>query len=355
MPLPTFFKNKKIFLTGHTGFKGSWLLQMLYLMGAEVKGYSLLPENDDDLFYQIGGEKRCYSSVIADIRDRHLLRGEIIRFEPDAIIHLAAQPLVRRSYEQPVETFDVNVMGTINVLEAMRDLEKPCAGIMITTDKVYENNENGQAFKESDKLGGHDPYSSSKAAAEIAIASYRKSYFAAQDYAKHHKSIVAMRAGNVIGGGDYSEDRIIPDIVRAIKRRTPVKLRNPKAVRPWQHVIEPLAVYLQVAEKMMKGEGAELLPAYNIGPDASDVLDVETVTKKFIQYYGDGKYEAASNPLNPHEAGTLILDNAAIKTDLGWQPKFNADEAIRLTANWYSDKERSAGEKIEEQVRGYYE
>lgn len=355
MPLPTFFKNKKIFLTGHTGFKGSWLLQMLYQMGAEVKGYALEPENEDDLFCQIEGDQLCYSSVIGDIRDAHLLRGEIIRFEPEIIIHLAAQPLVRRSYEQPVTTFDTNVMGTINVLEALRELKNPCAGIMITTDKVYVNNESGQAFKESDKLGGHDPYSSSKAAAEIAIESYRKSYFSPETFRKHQKSVVAMRAGNVIGGGDYAEDRIIPDIVRSIKRGEEVQLRNPKAVRPWQHVIEPLAAYLLVAEKSLSAEAVNLLPAYNIGPDASDVLDVETVTKMFIQDYGAGKYKVASNPQNPHEAGTLILDNAAIKRDLGWQPKFNAAQAIRMTADWYARKEKPAREKIKEQVSLYYQ
>lgn len=354
MALPAFFKDKKIFLTGHTGFKGSWLLQMLYLMGAKVKGFALAPENDDDLYHQLNGEQLCYQSVIADIRNAHLLQGEIIRFEPDLIIHLAAQPLVRRSYENPVETFDVNVMGTINVLEAMRGLEKPCTGVMITTDKVYENNENGHAFLESDKLGGHDPYSSSKAAAEIAIASYRKSYFSPESFKQHQKNLVAMRAGNVIGGGDYAEDRIIPDIVRSIRREETVKLRNPKAVRPWQHVLEPLAAYLMIAEKMMSGGGANLLPAYNIGPDVADVLTVESVTQKFIHYFGSGKYEVHQDATNPHEAGTLMLDNSAIKQDLNWLPRYNAEEAIKLTANWYAEKEQNATEKTTQQIINFY-
>lgn len=354
MALPAFFKNKKIFLTGHTGFKGSWLLQMLHLMGAEVKGYALAPENDDDLYRQLDGEKLCYQSVIADIRDAHLLKGEIIRFEPDLIIHLAAQPLVRRSYESPVETFEVNVMGTINVLEALRGLEKACTCVLITTDKVYENNETGKAFCESDKLGGHDPYSSSKAAAEIAIASYRKSYFSPENFEQHQKNLVAMRAGNVIGGGDYAEDRIIPDIVRSIRRGETVKLRNPKAVRPWQHVLEPLNAYLMMAERLMSGRGGGLLPAYNIGPEATDVLTVESVTQKFIQYFGAGKFEADQSTENPHEAGTLMLDNSAIKQDLSWQPRYNADEAIQLTAEWYAEKEQNAIEKTTQQIFNFY-
>lgn len=354
MIAPDFFKGKKVFLTGHTGFKGSWLLHMLYLLSAEVKGYALAPENNGDLYNQMNGDQMCYSSVIADIRDQHTLMGEIIRFEPDIIIHLAAQPLVRKSYSLPVETFDTNVMGTINVLEAMRGLKNPCAGIMITTDKVYENSETGKAFKESDKLGGHDPYSSSKAAAEIAIASYRKSYFAPTDFAQHQKSVIALRAGNVIGGGDYSEDRIIPDIYRAILNEETVKLRNPAAVRPWQHVLEPLGVYLELAQVLFMNGPENLLPAYNIGPDAQDMLTVETVTRKFIQYYGAGHYEVAQDAQNLHEAGTLLLDNSALQKDLGWRPKYHADEAIRLTAEWYADKEQDARQKMQQQIKAFW-
>jgi len=350
--LDSIFKNKKVFLTGHTGFKGAWLLQILHYLGADVKGYSLAPENDNDLYNQINGDKLCYASVIGDIRDEHLLKGELIRFQPDFVFHLAAQSLVRKSYEYPVDTFGVNVMGTINVLEAMRSLDKPCVGVMITTDKVYENNEQGIAFKEEDKLGGYDPYSASKAATEIAISSYRNSFFHPEKYSTHQKSIAAMRAGNVIGGGDYAADRIIPDIVRSIEREIPVVLRNPKAVRPWQHVIEPLFAYLQLAARMTT-EPIKFATAYNIGPEKADVLDVETVTKTFINSFGKGSYEIQQTNTQLHEAHLLTLDNHKIKAELGWQPKYNAQQAIALTADWYANREHPANEKCMQQIQAY--
>jgi CDP-glucose 4,6-dehydratase len=346
------FKNKKVFLTGHTGFKGAWLLQILHHLGADVKGYSLAPEQENDLYNQIDGDKLCYASVIGDVLDNHLLKGELIRFEPDYVFHLAAQSLVRRSYQQPVDTFAVNVMGTVNVLDAIHSLEKPCIGIMVTTDKVYENNEAGTAFKEDEKLGGYDPYSASKAAAEIAISSYRNSFFNPLKYDDHHKAIASVRAGNVIGGGDYSADRIIPDIVRSISRDEDVVLRNPKAVRPWQHILEPLFAYLSLAEKLTH-DPVKLATAYNIGPDKDDVLDVETVTRKFIQYYGKGNYRIENDGQQPHEAQLLMLDNNRIKEIIGLQPKYNADQAIQLTAEWYANKELTAHEKCMEQIRNY--
>lgn len=346
------FQGKKIFLTGHTGFKGAWLLQLLHHLGANVKGYALAPENDDDLYHQVNGDQLCYASVTGNILDAHLLQGEIIRFEPDFVFHLAAQSLVRRSYRQPADTFAVNTMGTVNVLEAMRALEKPCVGLMVTTDKVYENRETGAAFKEDEKLGGHDPYSASKAAAEIAIASYRNSFFPPAAYDSHLKSIASVRAGNVIGGGDYASDRIIPDIVRAVERGEKVTLRHPKAIRPWQHVLEPLVAYLALAAKMYEhpGQGAE---AYNIGPDQEDVLDVETVTRMFIGYYGSGRYEIAPHPAPLHEAQTLLLDNTKIKRALGWQPRLNAAQALQWTAAWYADKDHTASEKTLQQISDY--
>jgi CDP-glucose 4,6-dehydratase len=346
------FKNKRVFLTGHTGFKGAWLLQILHHLGADVKGYSLAPEQENDLYNQVNGDKLCYASVTGDVLDSHLLKGEMIRFQPDYVFHLAAQALVRRSYQQPVDTFAVNVMGTVNVLDAMRSLEQPCVGIMVTTDKVYENNETGTAFKEDEKLGGYDPYSASKAAAEIAISSYRNSFFNPAQFEQHHKAIASVRAGNVIGGGDYSADRIIPDIVRSISREEDVVLRNPKAVRPWQHVLEPLFAYLELAAKMT-ADPQQYATAYNIGPDVNDVLDVETVTKKFIQYYGKGNYRVAQDAHQPHEAKLLMLDNNRIKTAIGQQPKYNADEAIRLTAEWYANKELTASEKCAQQIEEY--
>jgi CDP-glucose 4,6-dehydratase len=346
------FKGKRVFLTGHTGFKGSWLLQILNQLGAVVKGYALAPENENDLYNQIQGDDLCYASVIADLNDIHLLKGEMIRFEPDFVFHLAAQPLVRYSYEHPARTFETNVMGTINVLEAMRGLQNPCVGIMVTTDKVYENNEHGTAFLEDEKLGGHDPYSASKAACEIAIASYRYSFFNPAKYDEHHKSIASVRAGNVIGGGDFAADRIIPDIVRAIEHNEPVILRNPQSVRPWQHVLEPLFVYLQLAEKMVH-QPKEFATAFNIGPEKTDVLTVETVTQKFIQSFGKGSYNIEQNDKHPHEANLLMLDNSKIKAALDWTPRYNAEQAIQLTADWYANKEQNAAEKCLNQIDQY--
>ena len=341
-----------MFLTGHTGFKGAWLLQLLQQMGADVKGYSLAPEHEKDLYHQINGDNLCYASVTGDILDAHLLKGELIRFEPDFVFHLAAQSLVRRSYQSPADTFAVNVMGTINVLEALRGLEKPCVAIMVTTDKVYENNETGAAFIEEDKLGGHDPYSGSKAATEIAVASYRHSFFHPDKYEQHQKSIAVVRAGNVIGGGDYAEDRIIPDIVRSIEREEAVVLRNPRAVRPWQHVLEPLVAYLQLAAQM-KAHPVTLATAFNIGPDKEDVLDVETVTRKFIAAYGKGEYRVERSEHQPHEANLLLLDNHKIKTTLGQQPKLDAERAISMTAEWYANKQQTASEKCHYQINQY--
>ncbi len=346
------FKNKKVFLTGHTGFKGAWLLELLHTLGAVVKGYALAPENPNDLYHQINGDELCYTSVIADIRNATLLQGELIRFEPDFVFHLAAQPLVRRSYDEPVYTFDVNVMGTINVLESLRHLNKKCVGIMITTDKVYENNETGIPFKEDDKLGGHDPYSASKAAAEVAISSYCKSYFPTNQYQEHQKSIASLRAGNVIGGGDYAQDRIIPDIVRAIEFDEAVKIRNPKAVRPWQHVLEPLVSYLKLAA-LMEQEPTQHGGAYNIGPDINDVKEVLDVAKLFIQYFGKGTYEIIENNQAPHEAHLLTLDNSKINNTLQAKPKWNAEIAIQNTAKWYANSDMPAHQKCVQQIENY--
>lgn len=345
------FKNKKVFLTGHTGFKGAWMLQILQQLGAEVKGYALAPENEQDLYNQIDGDQFCYTSIIGDIRDQQKIMAEIVRFEPDFIFHFAAQALVRKSYEIPVETFETNVNGTIHILEAMRHLKQPCVAVMITTDKVYLNNETGAPFKESDPLGGYDPYSASKAACEIAIQSYRNSYFHPERYAQHQKSIVAMRAGNVIGGGDYASDRIIPDIVTAIQRLEPVTLRNPKAIRPWQHVLEPLFAYLSMAAHLHQ-DPTRYAPAYNIGPEISDALDVTTVTQTFIDAFGKGSYivDANYDPTILHEAKLLLLDNQLIKKDINWQPKYTATQAIQMTADWYANKQQTAAEKCKSQI-----
>ena len=242
-------KNKKVFLTGHTGFKGAWLTFMLHQMGAEVMGYSLSPNTNPSLFEVLHGENLCHS-VIGDIRDTEHLHKCMTNFQPDIVFHLAAQPIVRTSYQIPAETFEVNAIGTANVLDGIRLLDNPCVGVMITTDKVYQNNETGQAYKEDDRFGGYDPYSASKACAELVIESYRKSFFNPADYGKHQKAIASARAGNVIGGGDWAADRLIPDIVRALSKGEAVQIRNPKAVRPWQHVLEPLSGYILLAQKL---------------------------------------------------------------------------------------------------------
>lgn len=344
------FSGKRVFLTGHTGFKGAWMLQVLHGLGAEVAGFSLAPEHPEDLFNAIDGNRLCYS-IIGDVRDEVSLRKEILQFRPDFIFHLAAQALVRRSYRDPVGTFAANAIGTAHVLEVMRGLEKPCIGVMITTDKVYENPERGEAFREDDKLGGYDPYSASKAAAEIVIESYRRSFFHPQKWEEHRKPIASMRAGNVIGGGDFSEDRLIPDIVRAIQKGEPVVLRNPGSVRPWQHVLEPVFAYLLLAQKMSE-DGIRYNTAYNIGPERADERTVAQVTNTFYEAFGmmpafDIKPDEAL-----HEAGLLMLDNSKIKKELCWRPKLNAEEAIRWTAQWYADSRGAAG-KCREQIARY--
>ncbi|MDL2296778.1 CDP-glucose 4,6-dehydratase [Bacteroidales bacterium OttesenSCG-928-B11] len=327
------YKNKRVFVTGHTGFKGSWLITMLNHLGAEVMGYALAPHTVPSLYTVVNGDTHC-NSVIADIRDKELLREKIIEFQPDFIFHLAAQPLVRESYLIPNETFEVNAVGTANVLDAIRELEKPCIGIMITTDKVYQNNETGQAYKETDPLGGYDPYSASKACAELIIDSYRKSFFHPQDYANHRKSIASARAGNVIGGGDWATDRLIPDIVRALAENHPVSIRNPKAVRPWQHVLEPLSGYLTLGVRMAQ-DPVKYAEAFNFGPHPADVLTVKEMADMALKIWGKGEVVFPAQNNQPHEAGLLSLDITKAETILEWHPKFDAKQALEHTLEWY--------------------
>jgi CDP-glucose 4,6-dehydratase len=353
--LESIFKGKRVFLTGHTGFKGAWLLQILHWLGADVKGYALPPENGSDLYHRIHGDELCYASVNGDLRDLHQLKGEMVRFEPHFVFHLAAQSLVRRSYEYPVDTFAVNAMGTVHVLEAMRALQHPCVGLMITTDKVYENPERGVPFTEEDKLGGYDPYSASKAAAEIVVSSYTRSFFHPDQYAKHEKTIASVRAGNVIGGGDFAEDRIVPDIVRALDRGEQVRLRNPQSVRPWQHVLEPLGAYLTLAAKMSE-DPLRYTGAYNFGPELNDEKTVEELTQIFLSAYGrEGFYRIEQDTTARHEARLLLLDSSKAKNLLGWTPKLNAAAAICWTAEWYADKVNSALEKCLTQISRYFD
>jgi CDP-glucose 4,6-dehydratase len=327
------YKGKKVFLTGHTGFKGAWMLKTLSLLGAEIKGYALEPQTPNDLFYLIEGDKLC-ESVIADLRDKKRLESEIVDFQPDFIFHLAAQPLVRLSYEIPAETFEVNVIGTANVLDGVKLLQKKCSVVLITTDKVYHNNEWEYPYRENDRLGGYDPYSASKACAELLIDSYRNSFFNTKNYDRHLKGIAVARAGNVIGGGDWSKDRLIPDIVRSLMANKPVVIRNPNAVRPWQHVLEPVVGYLSLGMHLEK-QPINFAQAYNFGPQSEDALSVEKMIQLSIAIWGSGEYKIEKESNQPHEAGLLKLDISKVKSDLDWAPKMSSQKTLDLTLNWY--------------------
>lgn len=329
------YNGKKVFLTGHTGFKGAWMLKTLSLLGAEVKGYALEPNTKDDLFHLIDGNSIC-DSVIADLRDKIRLEKEILDFQPDFIFHLAAQPLVRLSYDIPAETFEVNVIGTANVLDGVRLLKNKCDVVLITTDKVYHNNEWIYPYREKDRLGGYDPYSASKACAELLIDSYRNSFFNSKAYNTHKKAIAVARAGNVIGGGDWSKDRLIPDVAKAFAIEEPVVIRNPNSVRPWQHVLEPVVGYLLLGANLAE-KPLQFNQAYNFGPHLSDALSVEEMLKLTIKSWGKGDYIIESDETQPHEAGLLKLDISKSISELKWQPKMNAEKAVSMTMDWYRE------------------
>ena len=349
--LVSIFKNKRVFITGHTGFKGSWMTKWLSMLDAEVKGYALATENDFDLFYPAEIES-CCKSIIANVLDLEKLELEIHNFEPDFVFHLAAQPLVRLSYDIPIDTFNVNIMGTAHVLEAIRGLNKPVIAVIITTDKVYENIEQDYCYKESDRLGGYDPYSASKAAAELVISSYRNSFFNNSEYNTHNKSIASARAGNVIGGGDWAKDRILPDIVRALNSSQEVVVRNPKAVRPWQHVLEPLSGYLQLAAQMSKNP-IQYNSSWNFGPHPDDTFTVEDLVKISIEKWGAGSYKFPNQIDAPHEAGLLKLDIEKSLKELSWQPKLNSKQAIEWSLDFY--KSNDPKNYIEKQIKEYQE
>jgi len=345
------YKNKRVLVTGHTGFKGSWLLKLLHHLGAEVAGYALEPNTTPNLFAAVGGEKCCHS-VIGDIRDTQKLHKTIYDFQPDFVFHLAAQPIVRTSYQIPAETFDVNAVGTAYVLDGIRLLEKPCMGVMITTDKVYQNNETGQTYKEDDRLGGYDPYSASKACAELVIDSYRKSFFNPEQYNKHKKAIASARAGNVIGGGDWAADRLVPDIVRALSENKTIQIRNPKAIRPWQHVLEPLSGYLTLGA-LMTLEPTLYSDEYNFGPNPHDELMVKEMTEMALKIWGSGNIEFPVLENQPHEAGLLSLDISKAEKKLHWKPKWNAEQALAATLEWY--KKYYSGEEMNTITRNQME
>ncbi len=330
--LANIYRGKRVFLTGHTGFKGSWLAEWLLKLGAEVHGYSLEPVTSPSLFHQLGLTSRLHHQV-GDVRNFEVLQKSIVSFQPDFIFHLAAQPLVRYSYQQPLNTYETNVMGTLHVLEALRSLQQQqpshrIVGVMVTTDKCYENVENGKAYHESHALGGHDPYSSSKAMAEIGTAAYRRSYFS--NASSIH--IATARAGNVIGGGDWAHDRIVPDVIRALEKEAAVLVRNPSAVRPWQHVLEPLAGYLLLGAKLT--QDPKLAGAFNFGPLLEENYSVADVVDEMLQHW-PGSWRDASDPTAPHEALHLSLSIKKAMDILGWYPVWNFKETIARTVQWY--------------------
>jgi CDP-glucose 4,6-dehydratase len=349
--LKDLYTGKKVFVTGHTGFKGAWLLIILQELGAMVKGYALSPEYENGLFDTIQPLPGL-QSVIADIRDKDRLQKEIEVFQPDYIFHLAAQPLVRRSYQIPAETFEVNVTGTANLLEAVHALKKTCSVVIITTDKVYENKEQHILYNEEDRLGGYDPYSASKACAELVVSSFRNSFFNPTTFNAHHKAIASARAGNVIGGGDWSADRIIPDIIRSLEKNNIIEIRNPAAIRPWQHVLEPLTGYLLLAA-LLSRDYIKYSKAFNFGPHPDDHLPVKSFVEKAIEAWGSGAWKDISDKTQPHEAGLLKLDIALAKKELDWHPKLKADHAIQWTIDWYRQPQNAKAEFTLQQIKTY--
>lgn len=323
-------------------------MAILSKAGAIVKGYALAAEHKNGIYDTIKGDALC-ESVINDIRQREKLESEILKFQPDFIFHLAAQPLVRASYEKPSETFEVNVLGTSYLLETLRKLEKKCITVIITTDKVYENKETGIAYKESDRLGGFDPYSTSKACAELVTASFKKSFFSAETAAVHRQEIATVRAGNVIGGGDFSKDRIIPDLIHSLKKDETLKIRNPNSIRPWQHVLEPLVGYLQLG-LLMEKDSLAYSPSYNFGPEENDHLPVVDLVKEAIAVWGSGNWEILKQDYL-HEAGILKLDISLAKKELKWKPRFSSKEAIQQTIEWY--RSENPGELTFTQIENY--
>ena len=329
-----FYKGKKVLVTGHTGFKGSWLSIWLHKLGAEVVGVGLDPYSAKDNYVLSGIGSKIKADIRADIRDLHRMKEIFAECQPEIVFHLAAQPLVRLSYEKPVETYATNVMGTINILEAIRATDSVKVGVMITTDKCYDNKEQLRGYKEDDPFGGYDPYSSSKGACEVAIQSWRRSFFNPGQFEKHGKSIASVRAGNVIGGGDWSLDRIIPDCIRALEAGKPIDIRSPKSVRPWEHVLEPLSGYMLLAQKMWEYP-TEYCEGWNFGPEAASVSTVWEVASELVKNFGKGELKDSSDPNAVHEAKLLMLDITKAKTRLGWKPRFNMHQCLELVADWY--------------------
>lgn len=329
---PDFFRRRKVLITGHTGFKGSWLSILLHHLGADVYGYSLEPPTEPSLF-KLAGVDELVKTTIADIRNHEKLLETIRTIMPEIIIHMAAQPLVKESYRFPRETYEINVMGTINLFEAVRQTGGVRAILNVTTDKCYENKEWPWGYREIEPLGGFDPYSNSKACSELVTSAFRSSYFNPADYAEHGVAVASARAGNVIGGGDWAADRLVPDFFRAIMKNEKVKIRSPYAIRPWQHVLEPLTGYLALCEKLCN-EGPAFAEGWNFGADELDVRNVEWVMKKICDLWGENAaFEIDKSP-QPHEATYLRLDCSKAKSRLEWKPCWTVEKALEKTVEW---------------------
>ncbi|WP_217695355.1 CDP-glucose 4,6-dehydratase [Belliella pelovolcani] len=338
---PSFWKGRRVFLTGHTGFKGSWLSLWLHQMGAIVKGFALEPNTNPSLF-EVAKVNELLDSQFGDIRDISIIKKSMVDFNPDVLIHMAAQPLVRLSYHEPVNTYMTNVMGTVNVLESARSCKNLKAIVSVTTDKCYENKEWAWGYRENEPMGGHDPYSSSKGCVELVTAAYRSSFFNTNDTA----NLASARAGNVIGGGDWAEDRLIPDILKAFEKQEPVIIRNPLATRPWQHVLEPLSGYLVLAQQLYN-KGKEFAEPWNFGPKDEDCQSVGWILDKMVAKWGEGASWELDEKNNPHEAGYLKLDCSKAAMKLNWHPRWNLEYTLDSIINWHHSW--LSGKNIQEQ------
>ncbi|PLZ00559.1 CDP-glucose 4,6-dehydratase [Burkholderia sp. WAC0059] len=332
-----FWQGRRVFLTGHTGFKGGWTSLWLASMGAKVAGYALQPATQPNLFEAADVGGIVEQNHFADIRDYEHLASAMSGFKPDIVIHMAAQPLVRYSYLSPVETYATNVMGTVHVLEAIRRCDTVRAAVMVTSDKCYQNNEWPWGYRENEPMGGYDPYSNSKGCAELVTSAYRQSFFPAERYADHGVAVASGRAGNVIGGGDWSEDRLIPDAIRAFQANAPLLIRNPGATRPWQHVLEPVSGYLVLAQALST-QGTAFNGGWNFGPGDDDARSVRDVVELVIEKWGDKARWQQDGAEQPHEANFLKLDCSKAKQQLGWTPKWNLPTAIQATVAWHREK-----------------
>jgi CDP-glucose 4,6-dehydratase len=349
---PEFWRSRRVFLTGHTGFKGSWLSLWLRNLSAEVIGYSLAPNTQPNLF-ELAGIRQGMESISGDVCDLEHMRRVVREHQPEVVFHLAAQSLVRPSYDDPVGTFATNVLGTVHILEAVRDVPSVRSAVIVTSDKCYENFEDQRAYRETDRLGGADPYSSSKAAAEFVAAAYRKSFFNAGQRVGR-TGVASARAGNVIGGGDWAADRLIPDVMRAALEGRQLSVRNPHAIRPWQHVLNPLSGYLTLAEKLHESP-ERFSESWNFGPDVSECVSVMTVLNRLCELWGPGlSWQFDAGP-HPREAASLKLDCAKAKTLLGWEPVWDLDRGLEATIQWYKahQSHQDVRAMALEQIRSY--